>query len=106
VDISYAQQLFVGQVAIQGVTVAPMSSSSPAGTLPMFAVPDRLIVYSTDPFPSTQHAAHVLRFSPDHMFNKQWAKIQLPSHIANAAFLVDLNALERHIDVHVDAYGL
>jgi len=98
------------------------------GTLPMFPVPDRLIVYSTDHFPSTQHAAHVLRFrcvptvtrlpqpayrnpptvprcSPDTMFSNQWAKVQLPTHVANAAFLVDLGSLERQIDVHVDAYG-
>jgi hypothetical protein len=81
------------------------SGGGAGGTLPMFPVPDRLIVYSTDPFPSTQHAAHVLRFSGDHMFNKQWAKVQLPTHVPNAAFLVDLTALERQIDVHVDAYG-
>lgn len=86
---------------VQSPSVAPGGGA----VLPMFPVPERLIVYSTDPFPSTQHAAHILRFSPDHMFNQQWAKIQLPTHVVNAAFLVDLQALERQIDVHVDAYG-
>lgn len=92
----------VRQLLEDGATLAEYTS--PHG-LPMFPTPDRLVVYSTDPFPSTQTAAHVLRFSPDAMFNRQWAKIQLPVHVSHASFLVDLTALERHIDIHIDAYG-